>query len=275
MQKVYALGQLGYDLISEARLDAMAQRLAADNGGVVERFAPLDHKKFHTHLSRSPSDAASVEWVLLLDGTPIYALRPQGPFAAETYKMLIEFLKGQLEEGVERISVPGTVTGQATLFMGQTIPVLAPEMRGMYSWSTKELVASCHGTEPGTDAHEGNRADFQKKAAAITNFLDKVYYGLRNLGVLPQDRAINFAATNACNVESVYEAAVKDQMELESINVVRSPYCRPGSDCWDVEVYFFYPERQVQSVRRVYRFTVDVSDIVPVTVGPTRSWFTR
>jgi hypothetical protein len=64
-------------------------------------------------------------------------------------------------------------------------------------------------------------------------------------------------------------------MELESVHVVRSPICRPSSDCWDVEVYFFYPERQVQTVRRVYRFTVDVSDIVPVTVGPTRSWFAR
>jgi hypothetical protein len=50
---------------------------------------------------------------------------------------------------------------------------------------------------------------------------------------------------------------------------------RPGSDCWDVEVYFFYPERQVQTVRKAYRFTVDVSDNVPVTVGTLRSWFTR
>ena len=91
----------------------------------------------------------------------------------------------------------------------------------------------------------------------------------------PQDRAINFAATNAFAFEKVYESALREKMELESINVVRSPICRPGSDCWDVEVYFFYPERQVQTVRRVYRFTVDVSDVVPVTVGPTRSWFTR
>jgi hypothetical protein len=27
-----------------------------------------------------------------------------------------------------------------------------------------------------------------------------------------------------------------------------------------VKIYFFYPERQVQTVRRVYRFTVDVRD---------------
>ena len=29
------------------------------------------------------------------------------------------------------------------------------------------------------------------------------------------------------------------------------------------------------SGRKVYRFTVDVSDVVPVTVGPVRSWFVR
>ena len=66
---------------------------------------------------------------------------------------------------------------------------------------------------------------------------------MRNLGLTPQDRAINFAATNAFAFEKVYESALKEKMELESVNVVRSPICRPGSDCWDVEVYFFYPER--------------------------------
>jgi hypothetical protein len=51
--------------------------------------------------------------------------------------------------------------------------------------------------------------------------------------------------------------------------------CRPDSDCWDVKLHFFFPARQVQTVRKVYRFTVDVSDVVPVTVGPVRSWFVR
>ena len=67
----------------------------------------------------------------------------------------------------------------------------------------------------------------------------------------------------------------KEEMDLDNINVVRSPICRPGSDCFDVELFFFFPARQVQTVRKVYRFTVDVSDVVPVTVGPMRTWFTR
>jgi hypothetical protein len=28
-------------------------------------------------------------------------------------------------------------------------------------------------------------------------------------------------------------------------------------------------------VRRAYRFTVDVSDVVPVMVGPVRAWYVR
>jgi hypothetical protein len=73
----------------------------------------------------------------------------------------------------------------------------------------------------------------------------------------------------------IYAEAIRDRLELDQVGVAPSPVGRPGSDCWDVEVYFFYPERHVQTVRKVYRFTVDVSDNVPVTVGATRSWFTR
>jgi hypothetical protein len=94
---------------------------------------------------------------------------------------------------------------------------------------------------------------------------------------MPADRAVNFAATNAYSVAKAFEAALKEKerVELDSINVVRSPICRPTSDCWDVELYFFFPDRPVQTVRKVHRFTVDVSDVVPVTIGPMRSWFTR
>jgi hypothetical protein len=93
--------------------------------------------------------------------------------------------------------------------------------------------------------------------------------------ICPQDRAINFAGTNAFNDEKIYESAVKEEMELDSIEIERSSLCRPGSDCWDVKLFFFYPARQVQTVRKVFRYTIDVSDVVPVTVGPVRSWYVR
>jgi len=275
-QLVYALGQLGYDLVSEARLDSLAQNLAAATGAsAAERVLAFDPRRLLAYLEENPWDAAAVEWTLSLDGTVLYALRPQGAFAADAYQELRRFLHSQLEEGVERVSIPGVVAGQATLLLGQVVPVIVPELRGMYSWTTAALTDTVAGAAPAAEAPQHERDAHAQRRAGVRNFLDRVYHGLRNLGLTPQDRAINFAATNAFAFEKVYESALREKMELESINVVRSPICRPGSDCWDIEVYFFYPERQVQTVRRVYRFTVDVSDTVPVTVGPTRSWFTR
>src|SRR5262249_49359604 len=131
------------------------------------------------------------------------------------------------------------------------------------------------GPAPAADGlgHEEN--GYAQRRAGLQNFLHRVYHEVRNLGLTPQDRALNFAATNAFEMGEIYAAAIREKMELDRIGAVPSPVGRPGSDCWDVEVYFFYPERQVQTVRRVYRFTVDVSDHVPVTVGPMRTWFTR
>jgi hypothetical protein len=275
-QMVYALGQLGYDLVSEARLDGLVQTMAGIAGASTpERVLAFDARRMLAYLDEHPWDSAAVEWTLSLDGTAVYAIRPQGPFAAETYKQLRRFLREQLDEGVERVSIPGVVAGKATLLLGQVVPVVVPELRGMFTWTAAALTDAVAGPAPSAEAPQSERDAHVQRKAGVRNFLDRVYHGLRNLGLTPQDRAINFAATNAFAFDKVYEAALKEKMELESVNVVRSPICRPGSDCWDVEVYFFYPERQVQTVRRVYRFTVDVSDTVPVTVGPTRSWFTR
>src|SRR6185295_4362074 len=105
------------------------------------------------------------------------------------------------------------------------------------------------------------------------NFLDRVYYDLRNLGMTPQERAINYAATNAFLIERIFEKTIKDDMQLDSIGVERSPICRPDSDCWDVKLNFFYPYKpavppaRVVYETQVYRFTVDVSDVVPVMIG--------
>jgi hypothetical protein len=135
----------------------------------------------------------------------------------------------------------------------------------MYSWTTGALVEAVVAASTPQDG----------KAEAVREFLQKVYHELRNLGLTAEERAVNYSATNAFQVEKVFESAIKESLALDTIAVERSPLCRPDSDCWDVKIHFFYPERQVQTVRKVFRFTVDVSDVVPVIVGPTRSWFVR
>jgi hypothetical protein len=270
---VYALGQLGYDFPNEARLDAFAQKLAA--AGRVhppERGLAFDPRRLLAHLEDNPWDAAAIVWTLSVEGTPLYALRPAGPFAADAYRLLRRFLQERLDEGVERISVPGVLAGQQTLLNGQAVPVIVPELRGMYSWTTAALAEAVAGPAPADGPERDGHAQHRE---GVRNFLARVYHEVRNLGLMPQDRALNYAATNAFEMGAIYAAAIRERMELDRVAVVPSPIGRPGSDCWDVEVYFFYPERQVQTVRKVYRFTVDVSDTVPVTVGATRSWFTR
>jgi cyanobactin maturation PatA/PatG family protease len=273
-QRVYALGQLDYDLMTEARCDSLVQRIAGLNGNMPHRGLAFDHSHMLAYLEKNPWDAASIEWTLTQDSTPIYAVRPVGPFAAKGYENLREFLVEQEKQEIERVSIPGTLVGKTRLLNGQVVPVLVPELRGMYSWTTSAMVKALVGEGPAKGAADG-RAEHERKKAGVHNFLERIYHEARNLGIMPQERAINFITTNAFEVGEIYAAAVKDHMELDGIRVGRSPICRPESDCWDVELAFFYPERQVQTVRKVYRFTVDVSDVVPATIGATKSWFSR
>jgi hypothetical protein len=72
----------------------------------------------------------------------------------------------------------------------------------------------------------------------------------------------------------VIEIATQGDLELDTINVRKSPVCRPDSDCYDIELGFFDP-RNVNIATRVFRFTVDVSDVTPVTIGQVRAWSKR
>jgi hypothetical protein len=72
----------------------------------------------------------------------------------------------------------------------------------------------------------------------------------------------------------VIESTTRQALDLDTIMVKKSPVCRPDSDCYDVEIAFFNPDN-TNVASRIYRFTVDVSDVVPVTIGAVRSWTRR
>ena len=256
---VYALGQLGFDFGTEARRDSIAQHMEGN---------PADPNQLLAYLEENPWDAEAIIWTLNLDATPIYAIQPQGVFANEGYARLRQFLREQLTEGVERISLPGIIIGKVSLMSGQVVPVVRPELRCMYSWTTAALVGAVGG-----EASEENK-EYDKRRQGVVSFLERVYHELRNLGLTSQERAINYAATNAFNANKIFESALGANMELDTIEVERSPICRPDSDCWDVKLLFFDPENILRS-RRAYRFTVDVSEVCPVAVGDVRSWSVR
>lgn len=267
-QLVFALGQLGYDFGTEARRDSIMQHMK-------QPANPHDPTQLLAYLKENPWDAAAILWTLNLDATPIYAIQAQGGYAGETYQRLCEFLGEQAKGEVERVSIPGYVGGSARLLTGQVVPIISPVLRGMYSWNTTALVQTICGTLPQDKAPQKEKDEYGVKAQAITNFLRRVYEELRNLGVTPQHRAVNYAATNTYQVMEVFKAAMKEDMELDTIEVDRSPIGRPDSDCWDIKMTCFNPKQVFVQARKVYRCCVDVSDVVPVMVGPVRSWFIR
>jgi hypothetical protein len=265
---VYALGEVGYEISSRSRRDALKQRMDGDGD-------PDDPGALLAHLDEKPYDAATVQWTLSLDGIPIYILEPMGPFAEQTYGELRRFLREQLEEGVERVSIAGPVMGYARHRSGLELPVVAPVLGGMYSWTTRALVANVIESARASDAADSGGSASDELEAAVSNFLGRVYHELRNVGREPHERAINFAATNAFEVERVYERAIRAEMELDTIEVVPNMLVPSGASCWDVKLVFFFPERPLEGGRRVFRFTVDVNDVVPATIGPMRSWAIR
>lgn len=94
------------------------------------------------------------------------------------------------------------------------------------------------------------------------------------LGQFAKDRALNFSVTNAFQAASSFSQAISTGMQLDSIEVEKSPFCRINSDCWDVKLKFFDPENG-RRAKKVYLFTIDVSDRIPVTLGQVRSWSVR
>jgi hypothetical protein len=262
---VYAFGQIDYRFISNTRRDSIQY--------LMKNKDPDNITDLLNYLDQSPHDSVCIQWTLNLDNTPIYVIEPHGPYAREAYDLLRRFLAEQTNDGVERVSIPGYIIGFSEVANSTTVPVIAPEIRGMFNWSTSALVGAVIGEQP-KDEKSQKYIEYESRRQGVNNFLERVYYEMRNLGKLPEERALNFAATNAFQVEQVYEKALQEEMELESIQLESSPVSRPDSDCWDVKLVFFYPRNESVSTRKVFRFTVDVADVVPVVIGPMRVWST-
>lgn len=265
IQIVYALGELGYDFGTQARQDSIQQAMNLDRPPLQQEllyyFSGENVEGNPYSGNPHPWAAQSIIWTLNLDATPIYAIAPSGPFAGIVYDRLREFLG---DEGIERVAIPGYIGGTVRLMSGEVVPVIVPEVRGMYSWSVAALLDAV--IEPSTLEEDRNQL-----RSRIREVLDRMYYDFVNLGVTPQERALNYAATNAFQISVAISQETLNDRVIETIDVIKSPICRLDSECYDVKLRFFDPEN-LQRSRTVKRFTVDVSDVIPVTVGQMRSW---
>lgn len=266
-QLVYALGQLDYDFGSEAALDAIKQQMDHEKKG-TSPYNPADLRDFlKRHSDDEPWHVTTLLWTLNVGDLPLYVISPEGPYAQKAYTRLLEYFTDQFPKGdgdkmvagTERVAVAGVITGQASLLNGQRVPVVNPDMRGLCNWSTQNLIGN-----PRSDSGKLGR-----------EFLDRVYFELRNAGRTSPERALNYAGTNLVEPEGIFKTEAAAKRVLDEIRVERSTVGRAGSDCWDITLAFFDPEKPVHTHRSIHRYTVDVSGVIPISIGKPRSWKAR
>jgi hypothetical protein len=297
---VFFIGLVGYDFGTEARRDTFKQQMPAvwyrnvdgrDEFQYAEDLTaealqalegagfrgvpanPYDARQMVAYLKFRPDEASSLIWTLNLELTPVYSVTPVGPFANRVYDLLVSMLDGQSQSiesasYVERVSIPAVLSGHSVrLFSGQEVSQLwvdAP--RGMYSWRTTDLLARATPAIAAAAASAPASPVRDTPEEILRMVLNKLYYEYRNLGVTSPDRALNFAATNIFSLTGVLAEAIAKGKQLDRIDVVKSPYGRIDSDCWDVQLKFMDPENTNRAYT-VFRFTIDVSDKLPVTMG--------
>ncbi len=122
---------------------------------------------------------------------------------------------------------------------------------------------------PGTQRKLPGRGGSGSQLSVVAGGRNHLY---RTVGISPQDRALNYSAMNAYHTTRIFKEMAKEKMRLDTVAVDRSTICRPDSDCWDVTYRFFNPTDVLQTARKVWQYTIDVSDVVPVPVGDLRNW---
>lgn len=261
-QLVYAIGRLGVSFVSQARRDSIWRLV---NGKAEGDLKPITDQSLRELFEKQPFQAQSVVWTLSRTEVPMYVVVPVGAFAAETYKWMVE---EWADRAVEFVSIPGVLAGQVALYDGQIVDAVIPDLRGMYSWETDKYIRAVRDARRKVEA---NIAD-DRLDREMRRFLGKIYFSIRNRGALPQERALNAAATNAFNFSDVILEAGADGMTLRDVTVERSPLNRPGSEYYDVLLTFFDPNERQRRAPLLARFTIDISDTVPVMIGDPVTW---
>jgi hypothetical protein len=226
--------------------------------------------------------------------------------------MLAALTLGRVRGDIEIASLPGWTLDSLTTAMDGTVlrELRVTALRGVYGWRAAQVaeqsLSSVHrdalaggvgrregATAPDADAivsgdgtenavlgisespvvswprlREQPSADVQ---AAVTDFLQQVYFRADQEPEVTRDRAVNFAATNGYQVAAAFLDAMRDGLQYIGYRTEYSPFARVGGMCWDVIVQFNDPKKGSRA-KREYRMTVDIADVMPVTVGRLRRW---
>jgi len=277
---IYAIGTVSFDFGTEARRDSFRQLMPLQGGVPANPYDPI---QLCDYLDANPAESTKLIWTLNLDLTPIYAIEAEGPYASEVYTALRSALRGESLRSddphyISNVSISGDLTYEKRqLFSGQVVPVVVAQLRGLYTWNEAALINAVIGLLP-----PGGPPDPSMVTMNLRNFLARVYYELRNLGQSSPDRALNFSATNIFQAAEAMATLIHPTSMVatlpigtvytfDNISVSKSPFGRMDSDCWDVQLTFFDP-LNVLAARMVAKFTIDVSDAMPVSIAPLRFW---
>ena len=107
-EKVFVVGQIGYDFGTEAQLDYFTQIMGGKDSQPFDPVQMANHLTFGHNIEQS----SALTWTVKIDAVPIFAIQPENQFVIHQYARLVEFLHDQETAGVERISLAGTITGE-------------------------------------------------------------------------------------------------------------------------------------------------------------------
>jgi hypothetical protein len=197
-----------------------------------------------------------------------------GPEGEDPLADLILFMN-EAPNRASKVAIAGTLTNKrVTLANGDQVEVIQPDLRGMSTWNTLRLfrVALRWFTGPQTQ----NDADAWGFVARVVS---RLYELTRNDGKTPQERAINWASTAFLQeVRSLLRSRIfrdliggDDGLKVGAVNdiQIRPAACQESGGEYDVEISLFNVASALRGLT-VVASTVDISDVVPVTLGQTR-----
>ena len=301
----FALGQVTVEFPDERTRLSFAEGMGVSvHSGEVDDVTALI-----AYLDTAPAQARQLHWVLVIDGAKRYAIKPTGVYADEVYDMLAALTLGIARGSISVSSVPGTARATRTLLAdGSLVRDLGvATLRGIYGWHPQDVarqsLEAVHagataprieepivaveqadaGVERGDAAvvgfSESTRLDWPALATrptpqierAMRDALDLLCFRSPQQPEVSRERAVNFAATNGYQMAAAFLDAMNEGLAFEGYGVEYSPFARVSGNCWDVVLRFRDPEIDERAPRE-YRLTVDIDDVVPVTVGRMRRW---
>jgi hypothetical protein len=301
----FGIGSVSYEFPDQLTRDSFLREMDARIGS----GDPDDPERVIGYLDANPAEARRLLWTVSINGERRYAATPSGSFAAQIYDMLAALALGAARGEIAVASLPGWTLASSRVAMDGTVlrELRVPSLRGVYGWRPEQVVRQSL-TAVHSDALAGGvgrrqvagddaivAGDGSENAVlglsespvvswprlreepstavenAMLDFVNLVYFRADQEPEVSRDRALNFVATNGYQVAAAFLDAMGDGLQFIDYRTDYSPFARVGGNCWDVILRFNDPATSARAPRE-YRMTVDIADVMPVTVGRLRRW---